>query len=483
MYFADHHLRQFENGGIFYFFIKEVNHLVMKKLVPAFSRFMERYLPDAFIFATILTFITFLAAWLGMGIAPKNILLGWGNGFFNLLAFSCQMSLITIFGYAMCKTPAFSKLIKKVATLSKTPGGAMAVLGAVSVIASFINWGIGIVLPAMLAREQCRNIKGIDYRMSIGVAFGGAITAGAGLSSPVFLQLALTGHLNQILPDLFAANFLVPMNQTIFSGFNLTFVIAWLIALPLLGKYLHPTDESQIVVADPAVLVEAPIVKDTRKFKEKSPAERLEQSKILHYLLIAMGFYYIIWHFSTKGFDVTINILILVLLFVGLLLTDNLINYVRTMGQVTNVAAGILLTFPFYAGIQAMMSVRNTDNQSLAIVFSKMFVSISTVRTFPLWTLVSAAFVNLFIPSGGGQWFVQGPIMLRAANELGANIIKTAAAQSYGDQITNLIQPFWMLPALSIAKLKARDIMGFLLVAFFVGFAIMALVLAFIPPF
>lgn len=454
----------------------------MKKLVAFFSRIMERYLPDAFLFAAILTFITFLAVWLGLGITPKNILVGWGDGFWNLLSFAAQMSLVTIFGYALCKTPAFSRLIKKVATLAKTPAGAMVYLGIVSVLASFINWGIGIVLPAMLAREQCRQVKGIDYRMSIGVAFAGAIVAGAGLSSPVFLMVALPGHLHQIVPDVFAPDAIYPISKTMFSGFNLIFVLAWLIALPLLGKFLHPDPENTFEV-DPAVLVEPEIEVDNRPRKEKTTAERMETSIVFHVLLCIMGWAYVIWHFATKGFDVSVNILIMILLFAGLSLSRNLITYVRNISQVTSAAAGILLTFPFYAGIQAMMSVPNSAGKSLAMVFSTMFVSISTVRTYPLWSLIAAGFLNMFIPSGGGQWFIQGPIMLRAGAELGANHIKTLTATSYGDQITNLIQPFWMLPALSIAKLKARDIMGFLVVAFLVGFVIMALVLSLIPPF
>ena len=209
----------------------------------------------------------------------------------------------------------------------------------------------------------------------------------------------------------------------------------------------------------------------------------METSIVFHVLICVMGWAYIVWHFATKGFDVSVNILIMILLFAGLSLTKNLISYVRTISQVTSAAAGILLTFPFYAGIQAMMSIKNSANRSLAMVFSEMFVSISTARSYPLWSLLSAGFLNLFIPSGGGQWYIQGPIMLRAGDAIGANPIKTLTATSYGDQITNLIQPFWMLPALSIAKLKARDIMGFLTVAFLVGLVIMALVLSFIGPF
>lgn len=454
----------------------------MKKLVGFFSRVMERYLPDAFLFAAILTFITFLAVWLGLGVTPKNVLLGWGNGFWNLLAFSCQMSLVTIFGYAMCKTPIFAKFIKWVAGLAKNPAQAMFYLGIVSVLSSFLNWGIGIILPAMLAREMCRTVKGVDYRMAIGVSFAGSIVAGMGLSSPVFLMVSLPNHLHTILPSIFSATDVYPISQTLFSGFNLITVLAWLIVLPILGAKLHPTPENTFV-ADPAVLVEPAVEALKKERKDMTIAEKMETSKILWALLCILGWAYIIWWFATKGFDVQVSILIFVLLFVGLSLSKDLITYVRIIQQVTGAAAGILLTFPFYAGIQAMMSVKNGANKSLAIVFSNMFVSISTIRTYPLWTLLSAGFLNMFIPSGGGQWTIQGPIMLGAGDALGANPIKTLTAVSYGDQITNLIQPFWMLPALSIAKLKARDIMGFLVVAFLAGLVIMALTLSLIGPF
>jgi short-chain fatty acids transporter len=295
-------------------------------------------------------------------------------------------------------------------------------------------------------------------------------------------MVALPGHFAALgIADIMGTD-VIPMSQTVFSGFNLIFVLAWLIALPLLGKFLHPAPEDAFIV-DPAVLLEPEVVEAKKTRKEKTPAERMETSLVFHVLICVMGWAYIVWHFATKGFDVSVNILIMILLFAGLSLTKNLISYVRTISQVTSAAAGILLTFPFYAGIQAMMSIKNGANRSLAMVFSEMFVSISTARSYPLWTLLSAGFLNMFIPSGGGQWYIQGPIMLRAGDAIGANPIKTLTATSYGDQITNLIQPFWMLPALSIAKLKARDIMGFLTVAFLVGLVIMALVLSFIGPF
>ncbi|MEE2862128.1 MAG: TIGR00366 family protein, partial [Pseudomonadota bacterium] len=97
----------------------------------------------------------------------------------------------------------------------------------------------------------------------------------------------------------------------------------------------------------------------------------------------------------------------------------------------------------------------------LAASLSEWFVSISTAQTLPFWSFIAAGIVNIFVPSGGGQWAVQAPVMLPAAQALGADLPRVAMAVAWGDAWTNLLQPFWALPMLGIAGLQAKDIMGF----------------------
>lgn len=217
-------------------------------------------------------------------------------------------------------------------------------------------------------------------------------------------------------------------------------------------------DKEHTIVVDPTLLVE----EEKKKHEIKTPADKLEHSRILWLVVLVMGACFIVYQFAQKGINaLDLNFVNFIFLMAGLLLHGNLRNYIDAFSEATKGAAGILLQFPFYAGIQGMMTGAAVGGVSLAGVISQAFVSIATVKTFPLFTFLSAGIVNFFVPSGGGQWAVQGPIMMPAGLNIGVAPAKTAMAIAWGDAWTNMIQPFWALPALGIAGLSAKDIMGY----------------------
>lgn len=193
-------------------------------------------------------------------------------------------------------------------------------------------------------------------------------------------------------------------------------------------------------------------------------AYHLDKHGLLPRKIISQFFVYIVYYFVQNGFTLGLNIVNMIFLFLGLLLHGDLRRYVDAIGDAAAGAAGILLQFPFYAGIMGMMVAANDQGVSLAGVISQFFVDISNNVTFPMLSFLAAGIVNFFVPSGGGQWAVQGPIMMPAGAEMNIAAGRTAMAIAWGDQWTNMIQPFWALPALGIAKLSARDIMGYLVV-------------------
>ncbi|NLL23428.1 MAG: TIGR00366 family protein, partial [Tissierellia bacterium] len=200
-----------------------------------------------------------------------------------------------------------------------------------------------------------------------------------------------------------------------------------------------------------------------------TPAEKMEHSRLLSLIIGAIGLVYIFFFFAKNGFNLNLNIVNTIFLILGIILHGTPLNYVKAVEEAAKGAAGIILQFPFYAGIMGMMTGANADGVSLASVISNFFVNIATVRTFPLFSFWSAGIVNFFVPSGGGQWSVQGPIMLPAARELGVNPGLAAMSIAWGDAWTNLLQPFWALPALGLAKLGARDIMGYCVITLLVS--------------
>ncbi len=232
-----------------------------------------------------------------------------------------------------------------------------------------------------------------------------------------------------------------------------------LFGMPFLNYAMHP-DEAHTVTVDPALLMEEP----ERRYTVSTPADKLEHSRVLWLILVIACFTYIVLHFIRNGVSLGLNIVNFILLSLGLLLHGDLRRYVDAVSEAASSVAGILLQFPFYAGIMGMMIAANADGISLASVISHFFVSISNRFTFPLLSFLAAGVVNFFVPSGGGQWAVQGPIMMPVGELLGNSTGLTAMAIAWGDQWTNMIQPFWILPALGIAKLSARDVMGYLVV-------------------
>jgi short-chain fatty acids transporter len=434
---------------------------MFKKFTNGCVYVMNKYLPDAFIFAIVLTIITFIGGVTLTGQSPFQMVLHWAGakGFFGLLSFTMQMVLVLVLGSAMAQAKVFKNLLKKIAKTAKTPVRGIMITAFVSVVACWINWGFGLVIGALLAREIAKEVKGIDYRLLIATAYSGFVVWHGGISGSIPLQVANPGALEKVAPTIFDSTFTIATSNTIFSPMNLFISGIIIFGLPFVCKAMMPDKEHTIEV-DPAKLVEKEArSEDASKF---SPADKMERSKILWLITLVLGFVYIIYNFTKVGLNLSLDFVNFIFLFVGVLLHGNLRNYIDAVNEAAASAAGIILQFPFYAGIMGMMVGANPETGvSLAGVISNGFVSIANNVTFPLFTFWSAGIVNFFVPSGGGQWAVQAPIMMPAGHALGVDPAKTAMAIAWGDAWTNMVQPFWALPALSIAGLSAKDVMGY----------------------
>ena len=401
--------------------VKE-SDVVFKKFTNGCVRVVNRWLPDAFLFAIILTLIVFVAAMCATGMGPVEVIAKWGDakgGFWNLLAFSMQMALVLVFGSAMASARPCKKALRAVAALCHNDKQAILVTTFVSTICCWLNWGFGLVIGALLAKEVVRRVPTVDYPLLIASAYSGFVIWHAGLSGSIPLDLVAGKDFGGVM-------YQAPITETVFHPVNLIMCGVILVLMPFINYAMHPDKE--------------------------------------HTITVVFGFVYIVYYFVQNGFTLGLNIVNMIFLFLGLLLHGDLRRYVDAIGDAAAGAAGILLQFPFYAGIMGMMVAANDQGVSLAGVISQFFVDISNNVTFPMLSFLAAGIVNFFVPSGGGQWAVQGPIMMPAGAEMNIAAGRTAMAIAWGDQWTNMIQPFWALPALGIAKLSARDIMGYLVV-------------------
>lgn len=441
---------------------------MFKKMTNASVKLVERLLPDAFIFCIILTIVTFILSMISTGQGVMELVIHWGNGVWGLLGFSMQMALVLVLGNALATSKPVKKLLVNIAGIAHTPTQAIMLVSFVSAIACWLNWGFGLIVGALLAKELAKKVRGVDYRLLIASAYSGFVVWHNGISGSIPLQVAsdieqLTLYSGGKITEL------IPVSQTLFTSYNLIIVFVIIFTLPIINKLMHP-DPENVVEVDPAMLKEESFVEDG---KASTFAEKVERFSPFSYIIVVIGIAYLVHHFATKGFDLNLNIVNLIFLILGLLFHGTPINYVRAVDDAVKGAGGIILQFPFYAGIMGLMTGANADGLSLAQIISQWFVSISTARTFPVFTFWAAGIVNFFVPSGGGQWAVQGPIMMPASVELGIDPGKTAIALSWGDAWTNMIQPFWALPALGVAGLGARDIMGYcLMVLLYTGLII-----------
>ena len=412
------------------------------------TRLMERWLPDAFIFVLVLTILAALAAMVFEANSPVAVIRMWGDGFWKLLEFSMQMLLVLVTGYILASSPPVKALLARLAGLATSAGSAIILVSVVSLVASWLNWGFGLVVGAIFARELARQIR-VDYRLLVAAAYSGFVIWHGGISGSIPLTISTAGHFTE------AQIGIVPTSETIFAYWNLIICAALFIIIPIANRMMMP-DDHEMVIVDPAKLRDAP---EEALPASPTPAQRLENSRILMWVVGIPGLIWLGLHFAGGG-GLNLNVVNMTFLFLGIVLHGTARSLLSALDQAVKGGAGIVLQFPFYAGIMAIMT-----GSGLAATLSEWFVAISTAQTLPFWSFISAGIINIFIPSGGGQWAVQAPIMLPAAQALNADIPKVIMGVAWGDAWTNLLQPFWALPMLGIAGLKPRDIMGFCVLA------------------
>jgi short-chain fatty acids transporter len=431
-------------------------------------------MPDPFLFCILLTAVCFFfALWLtpasGFDLADQ-----WYDGLWQILPFAMQMILILLTGYTLASSGPVRRGLIWIASLPRSQSSAIVVLTLTAMLLALVNWGVALVAGALLAREMARRVPNCDYGFLVAGAYSGFVIWGSGLSSSIALVSATAGSSLNFIAQ-YTGIESTPLKETLFAPFNLALVGGMLVGMPLMFRWMMPRG-SQIRRLRPSMLIESDAEPDrsstTDNQQSQTPAARIERSRVLLWIIAALGLAYLVRHFVAQGFQLDLNVVILLFLVAGMLLHGRPAEYVRAFNESARVAGPLVLQYPLYGGIMGMM-----QQSGLAALISQWFVSVATPVTFPVYTYLSALLVNMFVPSGGGQWAVQGPVMIPAALQLGVSPAVTAMAVAFGDQGSNMLQPFWALPALAVAGLRVRDIMGYCVMTFLLSTLISTLVL------
>lgn len=445
-------------------------------------------LPAPFTIAVVLTLLTMVLALvltssdqtgLDRGIEMFSF---WEKGLWNppLLVFAMQMMLMLVLGHTLALTKPFDTIIGFATRFCNSTANAAAVVTSLTVIVALFNWGLGLIFGAILARKvgerATRNNLKLNYPLIGAAGYSGLMVWHGGISGSAPIKAAESGHITKLMQDIVPAEQLslfpdsVNFSETVFGSMNLVAILAVLIVLPAFMFFLGKRTTKQTSL--PTISSD-----EVNQINVASGAEKLDNSKLFSLvfggLIVIYAVYLAVVAFPAKGFGfINPNYINLLLLGLCLALHQNFRGFLKAIDEAIGGASGILIQFPLYFGIMGIM-----NSSGLVQIFSDFFVSISNETTFPIFTFISAGVVNVFVPSGGGQWGVQGPIILQAAMDLDVSIPKSIMALAYGDQLTNMLQPFWALPLLGITGLKAKEILPYTVALMGVGILIFVSVL------
>lgn len=393
----------------------------------------------------------------------------WQSGMWDpaLLVFMVQMMFILVLGHVLVLSKPVSRLINKLTGIVTNNAGAVVIVSVSTMLVAFFNWGLGLIFGAIMARKvgeaaMERGFK-INYPLVGASGYVGLMVWHGGMSGSAPLKAAENGHLTSLFSgsdEAFLAQLPdnIPTGTTIFSGWNLLIFAVLLLLIPLTLYLLARFSGTREVNLKPQILKEKPSV--------ITGAEKLNHSRVLSagFGILLLGAFFASYSEQLFSVNLTPNMLNFLMFCLCILMHGSFASFLQALQKAIGGAAAILIQFPLYFGIMGIM--RET---ALVGDISGFFVGISSEVTLPVFTFFSAGLVNIFVPSGGGQWAVQGPIVLESALQLGVPLNKAVMALAYGDQITNMLQPFWALPLLAITKLKAREILPYTLVMMLVG--------------
>ena len=450
------------------------------KIAKNFEHLFKKYLPSPFTIAVLLTFISFSIALIfsqssSISVVDKvlSLLIYWEAGLWNssLIVFAFQMMLMLVLGHSLALSKPIENLVNQMTNYCYTTSKAAFWVCLLTLIVSLFNWGLGLIFGAIFARKVAENAEknkwNINYPIIGASAYSGLMVWHGGISGSAPIKVAEPGHLKTVMSGLYSEQKLallpeqISFSETVFSSMNLCISLCLLILLPLFMYYLGTKTEPKKYTLSK---------KDaTLGFTETEGAERLDESRIVAYvfggIVLAFAFYkaFILPETMTLNF-INPNFINFSLLGLGILMHGNFNGFLKALNKAIGGASGILIQFPLYFGIMGLMKHSGMISQ-----LSDFFVSISNETSFPLFTFLSAGLVNIFVPSGGGQWAIQGPIIIEASQQLGISLSKNIMALSYGDQLTNMLQPFWALPLLGITGLKAKEILPYTLLLMCLG--------------
>jgi short-chain fatty acids transporter len=453
---------------------------LVRDLGAALSRVTERWVPDAWVICMILTVVALALAVLGAGVAPADAALAWGAGLWSLLALAMQFTLAMVAAHACVASRPMHRWLDRLARLPDPdrPLQAIALAGLFSLATAYLNWALCLVACALFVPFVCRRNPRVDVRVLVAASYLGLGTVWhGGLSGSAPLILATPG--NPLLAPASGTpvvDRIFPVTETIFAPFNLVYLIVIGAVGVLVTLALHPRAGAVTLDADQvrAILPETLEPPHTAA----TPAGRLDAFPGFCWLAAGLIGFALVHSFATRGFGAswTIDAYNMVFLAAALLLHGRPSSFLLACRRGMDSAWGIVLQFPFYAGIFGLVT-----HTALGAWIASLFAGLASAASFPLVIYGYSALLNLFVPSGGSKWLIEAPYLVPAGEQLGVSTVTVLFAYAYGDSTTNLIQPFFAIPILAVTRLRFGDVVGYTLLVALACFAVSAAAMWLIP--
>lgn len=435
-----------------------------------FVNLCDKMVPNSMVFVFILTIVVALAALLFTSSpffisseANTSVIDSWTKGFWRLLTFAMQMSLVMLTGFVVASAPIVNKGLKKLASIPSSQTAAFFTLVTASFVLGWIHWGLGMMGSIVLGREVLAAARTKGYKchgnLFIGMTYSaGAAAAGIAQVAPLFSTapgwlkgMAVSDSVRALVPEA------VSLSDTVLSPEILIQCLVLFAAILLIGYVMIPKKEEDIEEISDELYEDIMAPTASVRKKATSPAEFLNNSPILNMIVGGAGLLWSIKTISQTGIvGISINNYNFLLISLSVLLCRDPETFINCVRKAIGNTWGVAIQFPFYAGIFGMIAYTGLND-----VIANVFVNISSTHTFPLVTYIYSSILNFFVPSGGSKFAIEIPYLLSVTTELGSSLPHVITAYTFGDLTTNIIQPFWALPFLAMFKIDFKKILPY----------------------
>ncbi|MDV7642793.1 TIGR00366 family protein [Acinetobacter baumannii] len=451
---------------------------IFERFALRISDWSEKWFPDSYIFALLGVIIVSIAA-LGIGAPIHDVATSFGNGFWSLIPFTLQMTMLIIVGYVVSVSKPVKFLIQKMARIPSSGRGAIVLVATVSLLISLVNWAISTILTALLVIALAKRKElNMDYRAAAAAAIiGMGATWALGISSSA---AQLQANKTSLPESIYNLTGVIPFTETIFLWQSIAMTIILVIVSIAIAYWSAPKGNSVKTIDSFDVQFEE---EKTNEVKSTRPGDWLENSPILTIIVVVLGLIWMFFEFSKSNPIIAIsslNTYNFVFLMLGLALHGTPRNFLNAVAKAVPAVSGILIQFPLYGSIAFIMTqALNSQDLSLSHYIAEFFVSIASKETFAIVMGIYSAVLGFFVPSGGGKWIIEAPYVMQAANDLKVHLGWSVQIYNAAEALPNLINPFFMLPMLGILKLKAKDVIGFTVTQLVVHFPLVLFLLWF----